>query len=132
MIQGLIRSLPGKEEGGHYCEHDGLTYQFIAWPERFFYGTRAPTSHRILAAALQSRNTPSHDRHPTGKHPRRLVRRSRGSPQAPFSLALVSLSLSLRSTMVAALVFCVAAHAQSLVEVVLEMEKKRNKALPNT
>ena len=43
---------------------------------------------------LQSRNTPSNDRHPTGKHPRRLVRRNRGSPQAPFSLALVSLSLS--------------------------------------
>jgi hypothetical protein len=132
MIQGLIRSLPGKEEGGRYCEHDGLTYQFIARPERFFHGTRAPTSHRILAGALQSRNTPSNDRHPTGKHPRRLVRRNRGSPQAPFSLALVSLSLSLRSTMVAALVFCFAAHAQSLVEVVLEMEKKRNEALPNT
>jgi hypothetical protein len=33
---------------------------------------------------------------------------------------------------VAALVFCVAAHAQSLVEVVVEMEKKRNEALPNT
>jgi hypothetical protein len=34
--------------------------------------------------------------------------------------------------MVAALVFCVAAHAQSLVEVVVEMEKKRNEALSNT
>ena len=59
-----------------------------------------------------------------------MVRHNRGSPQAPFSLALVSLSLC--STMVAALVFCVAAHAQSLVEVVVEMEKKRNEALSNT
>jgi hypothetical protein len=31
---------------------------------------------------------------------------------------------------VAALIFCVVAHAQSLVEVVVEMEKKGKEALP--